>query len=154
MTNLSKNFELSELVVTSAGLPNTPGQAEVAALRRLCEAVLQPWRDRVGRLRVTSGYRSPAVNRAIGGSSTSQHMRGEAADVVPLDVPLAEAWESLLGAGLPIDQAIVYQRAEGRGWIHVSHSVRRTRGELLVQPADRPGQYVPWSTWRGPLVLP
>lgn len=152
--NLSKNFTLDELATTSTGLPNVPGQAEVAALRRLCETVLQPWRDRVGRIRVNSGYRSAAVNAKVGGSPGSQHLRGEAADVVPLDLGLADAWADLLEAGLPIDQAIVYQRAPGRGWIHVSHSVRRTRGELLVQPANRPGQCVPWSTWREPLVLP
>lgn len=150
---LTPHFTLAEMLVTSTGLPNTPTAVEVDRLRRLCERVLEPWRTRIGRIRITSGYRSPRVNAAVKGSSTSQHMTGEAADCAPLDTELPEAWEELIGAGLPIDQAIVYQREHGRGWIHVSHSTRRERRELLVQPAGS-SSYVPWATWSGPLVLP
>jgi len=150
---LTPHFTLAEMLVTSTGIPNTPSAVEVDRLRRLCERVLEPWRTRIGRIRITSGYRSPRVNAAIKGSATSQHMAGEAADCAPLDTELADAWEELIGASLPIDQAIVYQREHGRGWIHVSHSARRERRELLVQPAGS-SAYVPWSTWSGPLVLP
>lgn len=153
--NLSPHFTLAELTTTSTGLPNQPSVADRARLVELCGQVLEPWRALVGPLRVTSGYRSWRVNAAVGGSTTSQHMRGEAADVVPLAMPLKAAWLGLLELvrdGLPVDQAIVYQRPAGQGWVHVSYtSARAARGELLVQPAGVRG-YVAWAGWGGPVV--
>lgn len=160
--NLTPHFTVDELVRTSTGLPNTPTAEHLDALRCLCAAVLEPWRERTGPLRVTSGYRSRAVNdelrrRGYSASSTSQHMLGEAADVQPATMALEAAWAELLDAveaGLPVDQAIVYQRKAGVGWVHVSHTCTRPpRKELLVQLADGK-TYVPWSWWTGALVLP
>ena len=155
MIRLSPHFTLAELTTTSTGLPNQPSAADRVRLVELCSHVLEPWRAVVGPLRVTSGYRAWRVNAAVGGSITSQHMRGEAADVVPLTVPLADAWHRLLelvAGGLPVDQAIVYQRPAGQGWVHVSYtSARAVRRELLVQPQGIRG-YVAWSGWSGPLV--
>jgi len=148
---LSAHFTLREMSTTSTGLPNTPSPHAVESLRELCTLVLEPWRLVLGAIRVSSGYRSPAVNQAIGGSPTSDHLHGRAADCVPLHVPLEAAWRSLaaLVDDLPIDQAICYVREAGRGWIHVGHRATPRR-ELLVH-VD--GRYVPWSTYRGPLVL-
>ncbi len=150
---LTPHFSLAELTVTSTGLPNTPGPAELEALRELCLRVLEPWRAVVGPIRVTSGYRSPEVNRAIRGSKTSQHMRGEAADCQPLRGSLVDAWEalcSLLRRGLPVDQAILYVRPEGQGWIHVSHD-EVPRRQMLV---ERNKRYILVEDYTGPLVLP
>lgn len=150
---LSPHFTLRELTVTATGLPNAPTQDDVRRLGLLCVEVLEPWRASVGPLRVTSGYRSPAVNAAVKGSRTSQHMRGEAADVVPLTLALEPAWRELVRLveeeGLPVDQAIVYQRPRGRGWVHVSHA-ERCRGQLLVQLAA--GGFSAWRDFDGLLV--
>lgn len=144
--HLSHNFTLSELCVTSTGLPNTPTADEIECLRALVTEVLQPWRDASGPLRVTSGFRSAAVNGAVGGSRTSQHRRGEAADVIP-GQGRAAAWRQLLGmmagpAALPVDQAIIY---EDEPHVHVSHTLRYPpRRQVLVHLRD--GRYVDWHT--------
>jgi len=76
--NLSPNFSLHELTKSETALrndlDNTPGEAETENLRLLCEKVLQPVRDHYGKgVKVNSGFRAPAVNRATGGSVTSDH---------------------------------------------------------------------------------
>lgn len=151
---LSPHFTLGELSVTSTGLPNTPSPHAVESLRELCVQILEPWRLVIGAIRISSGYRSPEVNLRIGGSPTSDHLHGRAADCIPRHVPLEAAWRSLAALAdpteLPIDQAIVYVRPLGQGWIHVGHRATPRR-ELLVH-VD--GRYVPWSTYRGPIVSP
>src|SRR5690606_14313073 len=79
-------------------------------LRELCVELLEPIRDVLGPLRVTSGYRRPRVNAAVGGSSTSAHMSGWAADVVPVRGTPEQIMRLLHGAGqaLAWDQAILY----------------------------------------------
>jgi hypothetical protein len=83
---LSKNFSLKELTksntATRLGIDNTPTEEHIANLKKLCENVLQPLRDAIGLpIRITSGYRSEALNNAIGGSKTSDHSHGRAADI-------------------------------------------------------------------------
>jgi hypothetical protein len=155
---LSEHFALSEFTRTQVDLPNEPTLLHVERMRLLCTLVLEPFRQRVGRLKVTSGCRSPQVNVALAAlgykaSKTSQHMRGEAADVRPLDMPLPAAWGALLAlrAVLPIDQAIVYVREPGKGWLHLSFA-DKPRDDFRV---DIPGQKqtVPWSAYRGNLTL-
>lgn len=149
---LSTHFTLAELTRTSQPFDNTPPERVVERLRRGAVQVLQPFRDAVGRLRVNSGYRSPRVNAAVGGVPTSQHVDGTAADVVPLDMDKGAAWQVLLTLGLPIDQAIIYER---RPHIHLSWTLRPTgvpRRQRLVAVAD--GRFVAWSTYTGPLKPP
>src|SRR5690606_21992026 len=85
---LSPHFRLSELLrsdtAQTQGLYQVPPPAVVGRLRELCVELLEPVRVKVGPLRVTSGYRRPRVNTAVGGSSTSAHMSGWSADVVPV----------------------------------------------------------------------
>ena len=84
---LSKNFTLKEMTrsVTAKrrDIDNTPDEQQIENLAELCEKVLQPLRDLMGPIVITSGYRSPALNTAIGGSATSQHcaIKGAAADI-------------------------------------------------------------------------
>lgn len=133
---LSPHFRLSELVVTSSGLPNVPGWRDLLNLRQLAVGTLEPIRELLGvPLRITSGFRSAAVNRAVGGSSTSQHMAGLAADIVPIGMDSETAMSILARAvrsgALRVHQLIVYR--DGRGHLHVGHG---DRGELLVFTAD------------------
>lgn len=153
--SLTPHFALGEFVATSTGVPNFPPPEAICALRSLCSAVLEPWRERIGRpLTITSGFRSREVNdelrrRGRSASLTSQHLVGEAADVLLAD--RRTAWlvlVQLAAAGLPVDQAITY---EDQPHVHVSHTARwNARRELLVH--TRGGDYVPWADYRGPLV--
>lgn len=117
---LSKNFSLEELTVSQnaarLGLRNVPGKADQTNLKRLAETVLQPLRDKLGRpVVVTSGYRAPAVNRAVGGSSTSAHMFGCAADIHVPGMSSAELMKQIRKMNLPVDQVI----DEFGSWVHV-----------------------------------
>ena len=82
---LSKNFTLNELCYSSTalrlGIKNDPSKEGILKLTLLAAELLQPIRDRIGALRVTSGYRSPQLSEAIGSSSNSQHCRYEACDM-------------------------------------------------------------------------
>lgn len=148
---LSPHFTLDELTRTSVAAPNVPGMAEVVALVYLCDRVLEPVRSLLGvPLRVSSGYRSEEVNRRVGGSPRSQHMRGEAADVVPVGIDIAQAMADLAdavrGSGLQVDQAIVYPHAR-TPFLHLSYRLAGpNRGELLMSaaPGGHGGPFTPW----------
>jgi uncharacterized protein YcbK (DUF882 family) len=93
--NLTTNFSLHELTKSEVALrlniDNTPNEAEIDALRLLAEKVLQPVRDHYGvGVKVNSGYRSPETNQAAGGSKTSDHCLGRAADIEIPGIPNAE----------------------------------------------------------------
>jgi len=143
--NLSPHFTLRELTRTSTGLVNDPSPSQVAALTSLCLHVLEPIRALLGvPLRITSGFRSSQVNAAIKGAAGSQHMRGEAADIVPVGVDVETAMGLIAAAGLPVDQVIVYPRG---GFLHVSYAAQRAnRGELLRSAASG-GSGGPYSKW-------
>lgn len=86
MELFSKNFSYDELIASATakrlGLDNTPSPEEKEKLRKLAIDILQPIRDKWrGAIIVNSGYRSEAVNKAVGGVPTSQHRLGEAADI-------------------------------------------------------------------------
>lgn len=127
---LSQNFSLAELTATShASLGNTPGPREIANLKTLCEKVLQPIRDHYGPVHVNSGYRSKAVNDAVGSHDTSQHRLGEAADI---EVPGVSnvALATWIRDNLAFDQLILEAYHHGdpsSGWVHVSYREGRSR---------------------------
>ena len=82
--NLSRNFTLQELIKSDTairkGIDNNPNSDQIKKLQLLCERVLQPVRDQFGRVKVTSGFRSPELCLAIGSSLESQHTKAEAVD--------------------------------------------------------------------------
>ena len=83
---LTKNFTLEEMIASSTavkrGIINMPNDSQKANLQALCTMILQPVRDVYGKpMTITSGFRCPALNKAVGGVATSQHLNGEAADI-------------------------------------------------------------------------
>ena len=127
--NLSKNFTLKELTKTSVGLPNNPTDVEVERLKLLCEKVLQPLRDKYGNpIIVNSGYRSPDVNKAVGGVSSSQHVRGEAVDITAGSKERNKRLFEILKT-MEFDQLI---NERDYSWIHVSYTIcRDNRNQIL-----------------------
>ena len=126
---LTANFSLAELTVTDRNMPNVPNEAEVASLRSLAEMILQPLRDALGKpVRVNSAFRSEAVNRAVGGTATSQHRLGQAADIHVQGMTSVEVAKTIVALGLPFDQVI----EEFGSWVHVSYGPRRRRQQLTA----------------------
>lgn len=131
MGTISKDFDWAELTAskqaTERGITNQVTTFEVRdALLALVRNVLQPLRDKWGKpLHINSGYRCPALNALVGGVPTSQHAKGEAADVAAADpYKLARVAKDM---GLPFDQMILYPT-----FVHFSHKLKGTqRGQIL-----------------------
>ena len=116
--NLSENFTLEELTVTDhRDLDNTPGEDAVINLARLA-LILERVKSAVGNkpVMVTSGYRSKAVNDAVGSKDTSQHRLGCAADIRVPGLTPKEVIEKCLERSLDFDQIIL----EFDSWVHIS----------------------------------
>lgn len=130
---LSEHFELAEFLVSETaarrGIANEPTPEIIENLRRLCQLVLEPLRVKLARpVVITSGYRSLALNRAVGGSPTSHHMQGRAADlIVPGITPLAVC-QAASQLKLPCVQII---HEFGR-WTHLSVAISNERTQLLT----------------------
>lgn len=142
MTQLSKNFTLAELTKTSVKADNTPNAEQIENMRALCAKILQPLRDHMGKpMRINSCFRSDAVNKAVGGSTTSQHSHGEAADIEFDGFDNLALAKKIIELKLPFDQLIAEFLVPGDpngGWIHVSHKRNgKQRGQVLT--ASRAG---------------
>ena len=135
--NLSRNFTLSELIKSDTairrGINNNPNAEQIEKLKLLCENILQPVRDHFGRVKVTSGYRSPELCTAIGSSVNSQHAKAEAADFECPGVDNAELAD-WIKRELPYDQLILEYYTPGEpnsGWIHCSWVADTPRASFL-----------------------
>src|SRR6056297_1484256 len=124
---LSNNFTLREFVKSQTasrkGIDNSPSQEHLDNAIALFENVVQPVRENFGPTIITSGYRSDALNAAIGGSTTSQHSKGQAADLEVPGVSTAEVCE-WIAANTDFDQLILEFYTPGdtnSGWVHVSY---------------------------------
>lgn len=114
--NLSKNLTLAEMIHTDTGLDNQPSEAEQYKLFIMAQFLFQPIRDYFGPIRVSSGFRSEAVNTKVGGWATSQHMKAEAIDIVPIGVSLDFVF-TWIKQKMYFGQCILYP---DHGFIHVS----------------------------------
>jgi zinc D-Ala-D-Ala carboxypeptidase len=132
---LSPNFSLQELTKTNVRqFDNTPSQEVIANLQALAENILQPIRDKFGSVTVTSGYRSPEVNTAVGGSKTSDHCFGYAADieVAGTDNKVLAEW---VRDNLKYRQLILEFYTTGipdSGWVHVSYNPKDLKQQTLT----------------------
>ena len=140
---LSKNFVLSEVTRSGTanrlGIDNGPEKEHQQNLQDLIRNLVQPLRDDLGPIRITSGYRSPSLNKAIGGSKRSQHCKGEALDI--------QFWENgemnnkkiydwILDSGLEFDQMI---NEFDFAWIHISLKAEGNRKQVLEAYKDEDG---------------
>lgn len=143
---LSANFYLSEMTVSDTaarlGIDNTPGQHELQNLFKLA-ALLEQVRKALGNkpILVTSGYRGIELNRRIGGSTTSEHVLGLAADFTcPAFGTVRQTCKAIVAAGIPFGQLI----DEFGRWVHISvpdgqrdgqvFTARRIDGKTIYTP--------------------
>jgi len=127
---LGKFFTLDELIVTSTGLINVPNQSEKIALSELVKNILDPAREQIGiPIKVNSGFRSKAINAKVGGAPTSQHCKGEAAD---LDCADNAKLFNLISDNFVFDQ-LIWEGGDDKqpAWVHVSYKTQGNRGEVL-----------------------
>ena len=109
---LSKNFSLNEFTKSVSairnGIDNSPSSEHIRNIQLLVKYVLQPLREALGSpIRITSGYRSEALNKAIKGSKKSQHCKGQAADLqfkVDGEMSNKMIWDKIIELDLPFDQ--------------------------------------------------
>lgn len=102
----------------------------------LCGEILEPCRLHLGYpIHINSGYRCTALNKRVGGSRTSQHLKGEAADITCFDNDAL--FRYILHANLPFDQLIIYGRSDSSDirpvrFIHVSHVSKGTNRKMVL----------------------
>jgi hypothetical protein len=139
MMQLTANFSLHEMCKSDTairmGYDNVPDEEATENLRLLCEKVLQPIRDHYGKgVKVNSGFRSIETNQATGGSSKSDHVRGQAADIEIPSVPNAELAQWIM-YNLDYTQLILEFYTQGipdSGWVHVSYNPNDLRKQELT----------------------
>ena len=143
--SLSPHFTLTEFTksetATRHGIDNTPPGSAVDSLSVLCERVLEPVRAALGPVRVNSGFRCLALNRLVKGSDTSQHLRGEAADIEVVGLANEELgawieknlieWAQLISEFTAPPRAPNVAKDPHAGWIHVSITTGRNRRMVL-----------------------
>lgn len=132
-----KYFTLNELTASATakrkGIDNTPDATVRANLTALVANILDPLREAYGKpIVVSSGYRSPKLNKAVGGAAKSQHVTGQAVDIHTLsDTPAdnKKLYDLILKLKLPFDQLI---NEYNFNWVHVSFSPRNRRQVLKI----------------------
>lgn len=138
---LTEHFTLEEMTesqtASALGIENTPTDEHLARLKALCKDILEPIRELWGSpIVINSGYRSAALNAAIpNASSKSQHCKGEAVDIRPLNGDKLGLFRLIKASGLDFDQLInEYPNKDGvPSWIHVSYTTsRKNRRQVLV----------------------
>ena len=141
---LSKNFTLPEIIHSNTakrlGINNAPNKEHLKNMQVLVRDLIQPMRDVLGPIRISSGYRNPELNRAIGGSSKSQHCKGEALDLQYWskgEMCNKEIYDWVIKSGIEFDQMI---NEFDYSWIHISlKSNAKNRKQILEAYKDSDG---------------
>jgi hypothetical protein len=134
---LSKNFTLSEITKSNTakrlGIDNAPNQEHLNNMQILVRDLIQPMRDALGPIRISSGYRSPVLNRAIGGSTKSQHCKGQALDLQfwsKGEMCNKKIYDWVLKEGIEFDQMI---NEFDFAWIHISLRPDNENRKLVLE---------------------
>jgi 4-hydroxy-3-methylbut-2-en-1-yl diphosphate synthase IspG/GcpE len=141
---LSKNFTLPEIIHSNTakrlGINNAPNKEHLKNMQVLVRDLIQPIRDALGPIRISSGYRNPELNRAIGGSSKSQHCKGEALDLQYWrkgKMSNKEIYDWIVKSEIEFDQMI---NEFDYSWIHISlKSNGKNRKQILEAYKDSDG---------------
>ena len=135
---VSKNFALSEMVKSATAerlnVDNSPSDIHLVNLTHLAIHILQPVRDQFCVITINSGYRSPALNAKVGGSKTSQHCNGQAADFESFSTPNPDL-AKWIANNLEFDQLILefYDGVNpNSGWVHCSYNLMGNRKKILT----------------------
>ena len=141
---ISPHFMLSEFTRSKTAdekkIDNIPSVEQIKNITALCKIVLERVRKHFNKpVYITSGYRSKELNKAIGGSRYSQHMKGEAADFVVKDILTPKVFDFLIKSTISFDQCIFEKKGKSE-WIHISH--KRNRKEKLKAAPDETGRMV------------
>ena len=135
---VSKNFALSEMVKSATAerlnVDNSPSDIHLVNLTHLAIHILQPVRDKFGVITINSGDRSPALNAKVGGSKTSQHCNGQAADFESFSTPNPDL-AKWIANNLEFDQLILefYDGVNpNSGWVHCSYNLMGNRKKILT----------------------
>ena len=135
---VSKNFALSEMVKSATAerlnVDNSPSDIHLVNLTHLAIHILQPVRDQFGVITINSGYRTPALTAKVGGSKTSQHCNGQAADFESFSTPNPDL-AKWIANNLEFDQLILefYDGINpNSGWVHCSYNLMGNRKKILT----------------------
>jgi len=139
---LSPHFSLVEFTRSARGekegFDNSPALDQIQNLAALCKQILEPLRRHFRKpIHISSGFRTEKLNQLLGGARQSQHLLGEAADLVVQDVSMGAVFQYLIQSTLPFDQCI-YEKKGKTEWIHISY--KRNRQELLEAQYDEQGK--------------
>jgi zinc D-Ala-D-Ala carboxypeptidase len=134
---MDRQVSLKELLfsetATRLGIDNTPTDQILINLQTLIYEVINPIINQFGDIKITSGYRSPELCKAIGSSLTSQHTLGQAVDCEVLGVPNKELADWVVN-NLEFDQCILeFWKPEetNSGWVHISYNKGNNRKMYL-----------------------
>ena len=141
---LSKNFTRAEIEHSNTAkrldISNEMSDEHLENMQRVIDNLIQPMRDAIGPIRISSGYRSPKLNKAIGGSSRSQHCKGEALDLQfwkegKMNNKVIYDW--VIDSGIQFDQMI---NEFDYAWIHISLKSKENRKEILEAYKNEKGK--------------
>jgi hypothetical protein len=125
-TPVTMHFTMEEMFASETAkrlcINNKPNMQQMINLVYLCAYVLEPLRVAMNEpIKIGSGFRCQALNKAVGGGSNSQHMKGQAADLcIDGDIEKGKRWFNYIKNNLPFDQLIMEHNSKGSYWVHVS----------------------------------
>lgn len=126
-TPVTMHFTIEELYASATakakGINNKPNVQQTINLVYLAAYVLEPLRVAMKEpIKIGSGFRCEALNKAVGGASNSQHMKGQAVDLcIDGDMKKGKKWFEYIRKNLPFDQLILEHNSKGSYWVHVSY---------------------------------
>ena len=144
MTKITEHFSLEEMCKTNKNLKNVPNEAQVENLKRLCrwlEMLRSEWNKRYGEgddpIVINSGFRSPAVNAAVGGAKGSNHLTGCAADIRVSGIEQLVRYATILldisdESQEDFDELLLERNAKGAYWLHFAVRAKGNRRKVRL----------------------
>lgn len=135
---LTDHFTLREFLFSRTAviknIPNEIDRQSILNLKKLCVNILEPLRTELNSpIIISSGFRSERLNRAVGGSPLSQHLSGNAADIISNHHSAVELFHKIIEMSLPYDQLIL----ELNSWVHVSYTKNNRNHVLIAERGDK-----------------